>query len=240
MGAKRRQRKYDPATKTRARELRKAGYTYQEINEALGGDIPKSTLSNWVSDVLLTPEQRQRIVEKEREGAARGRRGGLWGGGAGWNREMKRRRLEDARQQAEPVVDRLVENKDALILMASALYMGEGAKAEDAFGFGNSDPRLVRAWVTLLRRNFDIDESKFRCQLAISEGMDEETLKEYWSKVTSIPVSQFMKSSIKRGPVKRTRPGYQGVCLVHYYSIAVRRYIDAVGEGVLSRLLDDN
>ena len=52
----------------------------------------------------------------------------MWGGAAGFNKEMKRRRIEWAKEQAAPIVDRLVQNPEALMLMASALYMGEGAK----------------------------------------------------------------------------------------------------------------
>jgi hypothetical protein len=188
---------------------------------------------------LLTPEQRQRIAEKEREAAARGRQGGQWGGAAGWNREQKRRRLEAARRQAKPIAGRLVENEEALMLMASALYMGEGAKATDRFSIGNSDPQIIRAWLVLLRRTFDIDESKFRCQLALTEGMDEEALKAYWSGVTGIPTDQFLKASFRKDSGGRKRKGYKGVCIVYYYSLEVRRLLDAIGQGVIDRLLNN-
>jgi len=171
-------RVYETEARTRARELRRQGLTYAEIGSALGMDIPKSTLNYWVSDVLLTPEQRRRIRCKEEAAAARGRAGGLWGGAAGFNREMKRRRIEAAKAQAMPIARRLAQDREALMLMACALYMGEGAKAADAFSFGNSDPRIVRLWLALLRRVFQVDESKFRCQLAISQGMDEGELRQ--------------------------------------------------------------
>jgi len=234
----RRQNRYSPEIKQQARVLRREGLTYAEIGERLGMDIPKSTLNHWVSDVLLTPEQRQRITEKEREAAARGRQAGAWGGAAGWNREQKRRRLETARRQAEPIAERLVENQEALMLMAAALYMGEGAKTEGQFSIGNSDPRIVQTWLALLRRLFDIDENKLRCQLAISEGMDEQNLKLYWSAVTSIPVSQFIKTSFRRDSGGRKREGYKGVCIVHYYSLEVRRLLDAIGQSVMDRVLN--
>jgi len=73
MGAKRCQRTYDLATKTRAQDLRKAGYTYREISEALGGDIPRNTISGWGRDIELTQEQQARIQAIQEEAAARGR-----------------------------------------------------------------------------------------------------------------------------------------------------------------------
>ena len=235
----RRKRDYEDSLRERARGLRRTGLTYSEIREALGVDLPKSTLSNWVSDILLTPEQEERIVEKDHEAARRGRASGLWGGAAGFNKEMKRRRMEAAQEQAAPIAARLAQNREALMLMASALYMGEGAKADGAFGFANSDPRILQAWLAVLRNTFDIDESKFRCQLMITEGMDEELLKGYWSEVTGIPTSQFMKGSVRKDSGGRKREGYKGVCLVHYFSVEVRRMLDAIGQGVIDELLDD-
>jgi transcriptional regulator with XRE-family HTH domain len=228
---------YQEGLREKARELRRAGLTYREICEAVGVGIPKSTLSNWVSDVLLTPEQEQRIIEKDREAAARGRASGQWGGGAGFNKEMKRRRLEAIAEKAAPIVEKLAKNKEALMLMASALYMGEGAKTEGQFSIGNSDPRIIQAWLAILRGTFEIDESKFRCQLMITEGMDEDALRAYWSEVTGIPVTQFTKGSVRQDTGGRKREGYKGVCLVHYFSLEVRRMLDAIGQGVIDELL---
>jgi len=52
------------------------------------------------------------------------------------------------------------------MLMASALYMGEGAKSEKHFSLGNSDPRIIQVWLAILRGTLGIAESKLRCQLA--------------------------------------------------------------------------
>ena len=233
-------RNYENDLRERARELRHAGKTYTEISESLGVEIPKSTLNHWVSDVLLTPEQQERIATKEQDGATRGREGGLWGGAAGFNKEMKRRRIEAAREQAKPIVERLAGNEDALMLMASALYMGEGAKSGDHFAISNSDPRIIQVWLAILREIFDIDERKFRCQIMITEGMDEETLKEYWSEITGISTQQFIKSGIRKDSGGLKRGGYKGVCVIYYHSLEVKRLLDAIGQGVIDELLDED
>jgi len=229
--ASRRQRSYSKEVKEKARELRRAGYTYREIIKALGGDVPKNTLSGWIKDIELTPDQKERIRQIELEGSKRGREKA-----AEWNREQKRKRIKVAEEKARPVAERLANDDDALTLMASALYMGEGAKNEKAFCFGNSDPDLIRAWLAILRRSFDIDESKFACQLCISDNQDEEKLKGFWSEVTGIPLGQFMRSSIKKATGK-TKEGYKGVCAVHYYSLEIKRYLDALGKQVVDILL---
>ncbi|MGH2593572.1 MAG: hypothetical protein ACRDGG_08680 [Anaerolineae bacterium] len=165
--------------------------------------------------------------------------GGPWGGAAGFNKEMKRRRIQMAGEQAAPIVARLAQNPEALMLMASALYMGEGAKGEGQFAFANSDPKLIAMWMTLLRTNFEIDESKFRCRVLMSDDQDEETLHEFWSTVTSVPRSQFQRPSIRKASGQK-KPGYLGVCVVNYYSLEVRRYLEAIGQGVIDRLLKHN
>ena len=85
------------------------------------------------------------------------------------------------------------------MLMASALYMGEGAKSEKHFSLGNSDPRIIQVWLAILRGTLGIVESKLRCQLAITDG--------------------------------------KGVCVVYYHSLEVRRFLDAIGRGVVDKLL---
>ncbi|HZQ08456.1 MAG TPA: hypothetical protein VFD70_17875 [Anaerolineae bacterium] len=224
-------RSYPPEVRERARELRRAGWTYPEIIEKLGGDIPQPTLQGWVCDIELTTEQRARIKQKELEGSAKGRPFG-----ALWNRLQKQKRLQEAKDQALPHAKRLAQDREALQLMAAALYIGEGAKSPGQFSFCNSDPEVIRGWVKLLRKSFDIDESKFRCQINISEGMDEDSLRRFWSKVTGIPLSQFIKGTVDRRPNKKRKEGYKGVCVVLYYSMYVRRYLDSLAAEVLEEI----
>ncbi len=227
----RRERSYPPETRERARELRRAGFTYPEINIELGENIPQGTLSTWLSDIELTTEQRERIKQKELEGSARGRPAVVR-----WNREQKQKSLDGARAKALPVARRLAQDQGALQLMAAALYVGEGAKRDDHLAFSNSDPEVIQAWMSLLRRNFEIDESKFACQLMLSEGMPEAELQIFWSNLTGIPLNRFHESSIKKNPGKIRRDGYKGVCMVRYYSAEIRRYLDALAKEVMDEL----
>ena len=70
---------------------------------------------------------------------------------------------------------------------------GRAAKTQDTLAFANSDPRLIRIFVTWLRRFFDIDESKLRVRLYLHEGLDLDAATAFWSDVTEIPPSQFYK-----------------------------------------------
>lgn len=114
----RRTRSYPPKIRERARELGRAGFTYPEIIAELGGDIPQPTLQGWVKDIGLTIEQRARIKQLEVEGA---RKAQLLG--ALWNRKQKEKRLQSARDEALPHAKRLSQDREALQLMAAALYI---------------------------------------------------------------------------------------------------------------------
>lgn len=227
----RRRRTYSPKTRERARQLRQAGQTYSEIIAELGGDIPKNTISSWVRDIKLTPEQRKRIKQKEREAGAQGRKKA-----AEWHRQQKRERLQAAEDWAAPIAQRASENSDALMLMAAALWLGEGEKRDDVLGLANSNPRIIKGWLELLRNLFEIDEEKLACQLHISQGMPEQELKEFWSGVTGIALDRFHKTYVDTRVKSLRREGYKGVCSVVYYSAELRRRIGAVGWQVLDIL----
>lgn len=230
---KRVNRSYPPTTRDRARLLRQQGYTYTEIIEALGGGIPKNTISVWVRDIELTETQKARIRQIELEARARGRPLA-----AAWHREQKRQRIEAAEAWAEPIAERIVQNRDALLIMLAALWAGEGEKKDDLLSFANSDPSIIQAWVFGLRTAFDLDESKFRVQLLISDGMEDTELKNYWSQVVQISLAQFHKTTIDTRPKKVTRKGYKGVCRVIYFSAEIRRQLGSLAYRVFDKLFN--
>lgn len=229
----RRTRSYPPELRERARALRRAGFTYPEIITELGGDIPQSTLQGWVKDIELTTEQHARIKRKEVAGARKAQPFG-----ALWNRLQKQKRIAQANERALPLAKRLVQDREALHLMAASLYIGEGGKRDDHLAFSNSDPQVIKTWMALLRRNFEIDESKFACQLMLSAGMPDQELKEFWSGMTGVPLKRFHKSSIKKKAGNIRRQEYKGVCLVRYYSADIRRYLDALAKGMMVEILE--
>lgn len=213
----------------RARELRKAGFSLREISEHLNHQVPRSTIQGWVRDILLTPEQYARLQERIREGGQKGlsraRR---------LREERRQQELEKLRQRVKELIRDVPEEVIALAL-ALGLYLGEGSKAKDSFCLGNSDPHIIRLWQECLRRFFPIDPNRWAAQLALSEGMDEEALKEFWSRVTGIPIDRFHRTSFRRGKSRKIRSGYRGVCLVHYYDLRARKFLDALLEVIFER-----
>jgi hypothetical protein len=112
------------------------------------------------------------------------------------------------------------------LVLGAALYAGEGAKTQDTLTFANSDPRLIRIFVTWLRRFFDIDELKFRVRLYLHEGLDLDAATAFWSDLTEIPPSQFYKPyrAPADGTTRRTKH-LMGCPGVSYLSTSLSRRV---------------
>jgi hypothetical protein len=222
---------YPEELREEARRLRRQGWSLNEIAAKLGP--PKNTLTVWVRGIELTPEQQARLHEKEITQAGRGRAIAMK-----INREARLGRIEAARLKAQTFLNTLTSPHQTNHIAAAMLYLGEGAKGEGAFAFGNSDPRVIRYWMYLLRSSFDIDESKFRIQIMHRADQNEAELQQYWSEVTG--VYQYIKSHVdaRTAGIPTKRLNYKGVCKVSYHDVALRRYLDALAHQLMARAVD--
>ena len=215
---------YPEEVREEARRLRREGWSLGDIAAKLGP--PKHTLTLWVRNIELTSEQRARLHEKEVMAAGRNR-----ALAAQTNRAARVERIRMAAEKAQAFLDTLDDQHQANHIAAAMLYLGEGAKSEGAFAFGNSDPRVIQYWLYLLRTSFEIDESKFRIQLMCRADQDYEELKQYWTEITGI--TRFIKGHVdaRTEGIPTKRPRYKGVCKVSYHDVSIRRYLDALRRG---------
>ena len=224
-------RQYSEATRRRAHALRRRGYTYTEICDRLGR-IPKGTLAHWFRNVELGERQKKRIQDKILASAARGRPLA----NVAWEKKMKRWRDDIENRvrafgrmpHANPVMGKIV---------CGVMYLCEGAKYPTSrhMGFGNTDPRIIRTFLKMLRRHYDIDERKWRVRVMHRWDQDGEALNRYWSKVTRIPRKQSYPSYADRrtkGQATR-RHNYKGVCCVQYCDTTLQYELQAIGESIL-------
>ncbi|TRZ52281.1 hypothetical protein D4R99_02985 [bacterium] len=217
--------------KYKAIKLRSEGKTFQEINEILDTEIPKSTFSTWFRGIVIPrsfsdkieKERKMKLIEAQKKGVAILR-----------NKKIKyfQNLLIDNND-----LQNLLKNKDIAKVVLATLYLCEGTKnkGRSALVFGNSDPNIIRLFLLLLRYVFKVDENKFRCTLQGREDQKIKKLEMFWSEVTSIPISQFYTARIdsrSKGKVSK-KPDYKGVCRVDYLSAGVFHEIMVVG-GVLT------
>ncbi len=180
---------YEATVKLRVRELRqKSGRTFREIAETFPF-LSKSTISEWTRDIELAPDQKERILQKELNGRMELLR---------YNEIKHQQALDTAYfviAQAKKEVGILMR-RDLLIAGAS-LYWGEGTKNREMIEIANSDPRLIALMMRFFREILEIPEDKFRCGLMLHPGLDEAEAKDFWSRLTGIPLLQFNKTYIK-------------------------------------------
>jgi hypothetical protein len=168
-----------------ARELRKEGWSFNEIRRKL--NVAKSSVSLWVRDIELTEKQRQELSKK------------------GVKKEIieKRRKTrlgnENARRQviidkAKAEIKNLSERE--LWFIGIALYWAEGAKTlRGGVQFSNSDPRTIQLMMEFFRKCCNIPKEKFRGHIFLHPHLNSEKAEKYWHNISRIPLNQFYKTS---------------------------------------------
>ncbi|RFU88704.1 hypothetical protein DY218_00425 [Streptomyces triticagri] len=191
--------------RTKARELRLQGMTYDQIQLELG--VSKSSISLWVRD-LPKPERRR----SREESAAIARRG--------W--EAKLRIREEERQQTKQDAARAIGTLTPreLFLIGVGLYWSEGSKDKpydrrERVIFVNSDPDMIRLFLAFLDL-LDVERDRIRYTVMIHESADIAAAEDYWADLVGADRSAFYKTTIKKHSPKTQRknvgPTYRG-CL---------------------------
>lgn len=203
----------------RATRLRKKGYSLREISEDLS--ISKSSAHLWLKNIVLNNKARKRIEKIRIDARLKANR---------VNHEKKVKRLKIARLEADKTLYKLYLNKKHFRLLCSLIYWCEGAKEDMTLKFSNSDPKLVKTFLYLLRKSFQIDEKKFRPIVHLHRYHDEKKQLCFWSKIMKIPLKQFMNSYMKPNTKKRINPSYQGCVNVTYYDASLSRELLAIAK----------
>jgi len=177
--------------KTLASQFRERGLSYGEIHRALG--IPKSTLATWFKDLRLPLEVQNQLASKTRRLSAqnliaRNKRQTI----------LAQERAENVRSAAAHDIGTL--NQRDLLVVGAALYWAEGGKRPGRGGyriaFSNSDPEAIRTIMRFFREICLVPDSKFRIQIATHPGVDVLGACEFWSRITEIPLPQFIKTFV--------------------------------------------
>lgn len=208
--------------KLKAVRLRRKGYLYSEIAKSLG--IAKSTAYVWTSTISLTDAQakviasRNHFVKLEKVKHL-----------AGINKKLRRERDEAIGLEAKSVVSQLFVSNEYEKILCAVLFWCEGGKdVSGGLQFINSDPTMVQTFLALFRKSFALDESKFRALIHLHDYHDPQKQLQYWSKVTTIPASQFHKSYLKPHTGKNTREGYPGCVSIRYLDRSVGKLLQMI------------
>lgn len=181
--------------KQTALKLRLSGKSYSEINRAL--DIPKSTLSGWLADLVISDKYQTRIKKRAREKSTtalikRNKQ----------QTELAVKRALDIRRRAAKELISL--SKNDLMIIGSALYWAEGYKrpiikngrevTHHAVSITNSDSYLIKIFLKFLREYCAVPEEKIKASIRIYKHQNESLLLNWWQKETGIPMYNFKKT----------------------------------------------
>ncbi|MFF9277625.1 helix-turn-helix domain-containing protein [Streptomyces griseosporeus] len=192
--------------RAQARELRRQGWTYDQIQVELG--CSKSSISLWVRDL---PKPERRDPAEQAKLASRKR----------WEHELAVR--EEERQRTKEAAVRAIGalSPRELFLVGVGLYWAEGTKDKpydrrESVTFVNSDPGMIQvylAWLDLL----GVQRERLRFHVMIHENADAAGAERYWAELVGADLSSFNKTTLKRHNPKTVRKNvgdtYRG-CLV--------------------------
>lgn len=173
--------------KRAAQYLRAQGLSIRTIVSRLG--IPKSTASLWCRTVPLKANQRQHLQLRRVLGGARGRLKA-----AEVNKKNRARRIEEEYERARILLGNLSPRDQFMV--GIGLYWGEGTKTDTSTtSFINSDPLAIKFMIAWFSDHFGVTTDGFNPYISIIESHKdrENTIKQYWSEQTGLPLELFRK-----------------------------------------------
>lgn len=198
---------YSAKVKKSAIFLRRKGASLNEISTLL--HISKSTSSIWLKSVALNKSAKEKIKKKIEKGRHKALMTRLS------QSNTQRKELEG---NVRGILKTIRPSKELSKLLSSIFLWTEGGElAAKHVTFMNSSPLMIRTFITLFRQSFDLDETKFRALVHIHAYHNDESIKNYWSNLTHIPLTQFHKSYQKANTKNRIRAGYMGCIRISYY-----------------------
>jgi len=202
---------YSIETKGKALKLRLKGYSLNEVSHLF--KISKSTASAWLKNINLDQKAQNRLKRRHILGQYKAMKT------AKSKRDLMKNKIDKISLNS---IKNIKLNKELFKLLCSFLFWTEGGKSTDSYVFfTNSDPKMVATFVKLIRNSYKLDERKFRAMVHIHEYHDEKDIKDFWSQVTNIPLTQFSKSYKKNNTGKRIRDNYMGTIRIRYYDYKI-------------------
>jgi len=212
--------------------LRKQGKSITYIEKNLG--IPRSTLSGWLKDIILSKKQYQSLRKRSNQALVVARKKAIL-----WHNNQKVERFRFAEIEAEKTLIKIRNDSEVIELALAMLYLGEGFKKSVTTGMGNSDPLILNFFLKIITSIYKIDLEKIRFELHLRADQDPELMKKYWANELNAPLHRFRQVSIdKRTMGNPTYPNYKGVCLINCGNVAIQRKLVYIGKKFCERTIN--
>jgi len=199
-------------------KLRKQGFSMNTIERRYG--IARSTLSGWFRKVKLTQAQKKKLLQNSNIALIAARKKAVL-----WHNEQKRRRIEEAKLQALHTLENInTKNKYILELALAILYLGEGSKRTIETSIGSSEPLILKFFLSCLKKIYNFDTKKTRCELHLRADQNPEKIKRFWARELKLSLNNFKQVTFdKRTIGSKTFPYYKGVCVLRCANVSIQR-----------------
>ena len=222
---------WDKRLREKVRKIRSRGKTYLEIKNSLGINVPKSTLSDWCTDVVLPDWYIDRIDKLNDKNLSNGRKIALI------SNKLKQEKLLEYIYQKNLYIKKKLKDKTLLKLLLAILYLGEGSKWKSHRGLvlGSSDPNIIKLYTRLLAACYGIKASDLKCRVSYRADQNIRSLEKHWSKVTKIPLNNFYKTiPDPRTLGKKTKnKDYKGVCVIYCKGTNIQLELEMIPKIIL-------
>ncbi len=166
--------------------MRSGGESIKVIAKKLS--VSSGTVSLWCRDVKLSQKQ-LRELERRAHDPNYGKR---------LENSLKQQkiRIEKTKRLFEEGISQVGKlNKRELFLAGIALYWAEGFKSDSQAGFCNSDPNMIKFFLTWLKTCFGYKNSDFRLRVGLNESFRDKTneIEDFWARLTIIDKENFQK-----------------------------------------------
>lgn len=179
------------------------GESIKEISDKL--KVPKSTVSYWCRDIVLSEKHLTRLIVKQREES---KKGSLL-----YAEKLRKSRIDreynfkkEGRNQVGDITKRDLQ------MLGIALYWAEGYKnGNTEVGFTNSDPAMIALILEWFIKIYGVSKKDFIFRLSINHSHEKREKKviEFWTKYLNIDKSQFTKTSFIKSVSKKVYSNHE-------------------------------
>lgn len=227
-------RRYSKSLINKAIELRSQGLTYSEISHSLHQIIPKGTYNSWFKNMTLPSHYYKKIKDLNRNHLKNSRLLAIE-----VNKKKRKVYLEKI-DKNNLNTSILINDIQTAKIALSTLCLGEASKykASKSFSLGNSDPRIIYIFLSLLKKCFDFNIEKVRCTVQCRADQNTQELERYWQEQTGIPKRLFYKTRIDPRTIgkKTKKKDYMGVLRVNYIDTKVQLELESLSNLVYNQL----
>lgn len=200
---------------------REEGLSYNEI--AARTSISKSTLSHWLRDIPLTPEQQTRLQERLKANRATF-------AARAWpiNKKRYAQARREAWQSGADVVAQLPSRSSVDELAFAMLYLGEGAKSANRIELASTNPDILRYVIWALKHLYKVPDERIVCRMHLIELAHpiEEQVVQWWMQQLDMPREQFRQTTYDRRPRSvKLSDDYHGVCVVSHFDTYLQQHL---------------